>query len=89
MPPYIIFSDKSLIDMCLKVPRSKTEMLNVSGVGTAKFEKYGQRFLDEISGYQAEHLDAVISMQENVVSAPETGNIKKKRRRKGECHIQC
>lgn len=48
----------------MKLPRSKAEMLNVSGVGAAKFEKYGQRILDEISGYQAEHPDVVISIQE-------------------------
>lgn len=45
MPPYIIFSDKTLIDMAVKVPTSKSEMLNVSGVGEYKFVKYGERFL--------------------------------------------
>lgn len=49
LPPYIIFSDKTLIDMCVKMPKDKAEMLNVSGVGAMKFEKYGQRFLDEIN----------------------------------------
>jgi len=47
-PPYIVFSDKTLIDMCVRVPRNKSEMLNVSGVGAVKFDKYGQRFLDAI-----------------------------------------
>lgn len=37
LPPYIIFSDKTLIDMAAKVPVSKSEMLNVSGVGENKF----------------------------------------------------
>jgi ATP-dependent DNA helicase RecQ len=45
MPPYIIFSDKTLIDMAVKMPASKSEMLNVSGVGENKFAKYGERFL--------------------------------------------
>lgn len=45
MPPYIIFSDKTLIDMAAKAPASKNEMLKVSGVGEYKFEKYGERFL--------------------------------------------
>lgn len=45
MPPYIIFSDKTLIDMAVKVPTSKSEILNVSGVGENKFVKYGERFL--------------------------------------------
>lgn len=45
MPPYIIFSDKTLIDMAAKVPTSHAEMLNVSGVGEYKYDKYGSRFL--------------------------------------------
>jgi ATP-dependent DNA helicase RecQ len=51
MPPYIIFSDKSLIDMCVKLPFDKKEMLEVSGVGEYKFEKYGERFLQEIVSF--------------------------------------
>ncbi len=61
MPPYIIFSDKTLIDMCVKVPHTKEEMLNVNGVGENKFMKYGQRFLDEIAKYEEEHPGVVIS----------------------------
>lgn len=64
LPPYIVFSDKTLIDMCVKVPQNKAEMLNVSGVGAAKFEKYGQRFLSEIKEYQLSHPGAVISIDE-------------------------
>lgn len=45
MPPYIIFSDKTLIDMAIKVPVTKQEMLNVSGVGENKYVKYGERFI--------------------------------------------
>lgn len=45
VPPYIVFTDKTLVDMCVKKPTDKKEMLNVSGVGEAKYEKYGERFL--------------------------------------------
>ena len=45
MPPYIIFSDKTLTHMCMVRPRTKQEMLSVSGVGEHKYEKYGERFL--------------------------------------------
>lgn len=48
MPPYIIFSDKTLVDMCIRLPLTKEEMLAVSGVGENKFVKYGERFLEEI-----------------------------------------
>lgn len=44
MPPYIIFSDKTLIDMSAKVPRDRASMLSVSGVGEAKYDKYGDRW---------------------------------------------
>lgn len=67
--------------MCMKLPRSKAEMLNVSGVGAAKFEKYGQRILDEISGYQAEHPDVVISIQEGAGEVYESSKAKKKKER--------
>ena len=52
VPPYIVFSDKTLIDMCVKLPQNMQEMLNVSGVGAMKLEKYGQRFLDAIDEFQ-------------------------------------
>ena len=48
VPPYIIFSDKTLIDMAAKAPASREEMLNVSGVGEYKYAKYGTRFLSVI-----------------------------------------
>ena len=48
VPPYIVFSDKTLIDMCERMPGNRREMLLVSGVGAHKFEKYGERFLREI-----------------------------------------
>ena len=54
MPPYIIFSDKTLIDMAAKMPASKPEMLDVSGVGENKFAKYGERFLEVIGEYRRE-----------------------------------
>ena len=48
MPPYIVFNDKTLIDMCAKMPTTKSDMLNVSGVGENKYSKYGERFIDVI-----------------------------------------
>lgn len=62
MPPYIIFSDKTLVDMCVKLPGNKQEMLQVSGVGENKFSKYGERFLEAVALFLSENPDAVISM---------------------------
>ena len=52
VPPYMIFSDKTLHDMCAKLPQSKEEILKVSGVGEVKYEKYGNAFLDILVSYQ-------------------------------------
>ena len=51
MPPYIVFNDKPLIDMCAKMPTTKSDMLNVSGVGENKYGKYGERFIAVIKEY--------------------------------------
>lgn len=58
MPPYIIFSDKTLIDMSAKMPMVKEEMLRVTGVGEAKYSKYGSRFLTLIHNYIEKHPEA-------------------------------
>lgn len=51
IPPYIVFNDKTLIDMCAKIPTTKSDMLNVSGVGENKYGKYGERFIAVIKEY--------------------------------------
>lgn len=45
VPPYIVFSDKTLTHMCILKPKTKSEMLSVTGVGEFKYEKYGERFV--------------------------------------------
>ncbi|MDX1588644.1 MAG: DNA helicase RecQ [Oleiphilaceae bacterium] len=45
VPPYVIFHDSSLRDMALRKPASEAQMLEVSGVGDSKMEKYGHAFL--------------------------------------------
>ena len=45
---YMVFSDKTLLEMANEKPKNKAEMLNVSGVGEVKWERYGQDFLDII-----------------------------------------
>ncbi len=45
IPPYIVFSDKTLKDLSVKQPESKEAMLEVHGIGEVKFERYGKAFL--------------------------------------------
>ncbi|MBO5552075.1 MAG: DNA helicase RecQ [Lachnospiraceae bacterium] len=59
LPPYIVFSDKTLIDMSIKAPTDKTSILNVSGVGEAKYKKYGARFIEEVTAFIDSHPGAV------------------------------
>jgi ATP-dependent DNA helicase RecQ len=49
VPPYIIFSDKTLIDMCHQQPKTKAAMALVFGVGQQKLAKYGADFLQIIN----------------------------------------
>lgn len=55
VPPFIIFSDVSLKDMALKLPRTEEEFLEVKGVGMQKFERFGSVFLQGISQYVQAH----------------------------------
>lgn len=48
VPPYVVFHDATLIDMAQRRPMTLAAMLEVSGVGEAKLEKYGGDFLDVI-----------------------------------------
>ena len=54
VPPYIVFNDKTLIDMCVKLPATEEEFLEVSGVGENKRKKYGRQFLEAIAEFQQE-----------------------------------
>ncbi|MCC6382561.1 MAG: RecQ family ATP-dependent DNA helicase [Dehalococcoidia bacterium] len=45
VPPFVVFSDATLHEMARARPRTRAEMLAVSGVGQTKFERYGEAFL--------------------------------------------
>lgn len=49
VPPYVVFSDATLRGMVRRRPSTPEELLQVSGVGQVKLERYGARFLDEIA----------------------------------------
>ncbi len=48
VPPYVVFTDKTLREMCARAPKTRVEMLDISGVGESKFKKYGKEFLKVI-----------------------------------------
>jgi len=53
VPPYVVFSDATLVEMCRSKPRGEPGMMEVSGVGEVKLARYGQTFLAAI----AEHAE--------------------------------
>ena len=53
VPPYIIFSDKTLKEMSTYLPSTKEAMLQINGVGEKKYEKYGKEFMNLIQEYKA------------------------------------
>ncbi|MDY6970532.1 MAG: RQC domain-containing protein, partial [Spirochaetota bacterium] len=55
LPPYVIFHDRTLIEMSTYFPHSLERMLDVYGIGEGKLEKYGGIFLDVIIEYCRQH----------------------------------
>ncbi len=50
IPPYVIFHDSVLIEMAASKPRTLADLRGIKGIGDTKLDKYGQLFLDAISG---------------------------------------
>ncbi len=54
VPPFVIFSDKTLRDMVAKMPATNEELLTVQGVGETKLERYGEAFLEIIDSFSTQ-----------------------------------
>lgn len=52
VPPYIIFTNQTLANMCIRQPHTLEEILEVKGVGEKKKEKYGEKFIDAIIQFE-------------------------------------
>ena len=55
VPPYVVFGDRSLMEMAAYFPHSRESFLQINGVGTAKIERYADAFLPVIREYCAEN----------------------------------
>lgn len=51
VPPYVVFSDSTLMEMAFYLPTHEQSMLKMNGVGKHKMDKYGSRFIEEILAY--------------------------------------
>lgn len=52
VPPYVVFSDKTLIDMANKKPTDRDSFLDVHGVGASKAEQFAEDFLAVLADFQ-------------------------------------
>ncbi len=52
VPPYVIFPDKTLVEMAMNKPSNEEQMLAISGIGAVKFKRYGESFLTELKQHQ-------------------------------------
>jgi ATP-dependent DNA helicase RecQ len=55
VPAYIIFSDKTLIEMATRYPQNRETLMDIHGVGNVKYENYGQTFIDIIRHHCRQH----------------------------------
>ena len=86
VPPYIICSDKTLKDICAKLPRDKEQLADVYGMGEQKIQNYGEAFVTAVNSFVAdnpnpsgsttgERPQTVLSDEESA----ETGSTRKKK----------
>jgi ATP-dependent DNA helicase RecQ len=55
VPPYVIFSDRTLAEMAAYYPQSVSSLLKISGVGQVKLRQFGEAFLEVICAYCEKH----------------------------------
>jgi ATP-dependent DNA helicase RecQ len=79
VPPYVIFSDRTLVEMAAYYPQSKESLLEMSGVGQVKLEKFGDLFLEVIVPYCKKHKiaekarETVAARREKATKSAESG----------------
>lgn len=67
LPPFVIFQDTSLEDMCIQYPVTLTEMQNIVGVGAGKAQRFGKEMIEVIKSYVEEK--EIIRPQDMVVKS--------------------
>ena len=83
LPIYIVAGSKTLFEMSEFLPHTKEELMEISGFGPAKVDKYGQQFLDIIQAYcERQHLTSRMGQKENKRKTKE----KKEKKMKGETY---
>ncbi|HDR7671568.1 TPA: DNA helicase RecQ [Bacillus wiedmannii] len=68
VPPFVIFSDQTLKDMCAKMPQSDSELLTVKGIGEHKLVKYGSHFLQAVQHFIKDNPNYAETVKTEVVT---------------------
>ncbi|SCA99813.1 ATP-dependent DNA helicase RecQ [Bacillus mycoides] len=68
VPPFVIFSDQTLKDMCAKMPQNDSELLTVKGIGEHKLVKYGSHFLQAVQHFIEDNPNYAETIKTEVVS---------------------
>ena len=68
VPPFIVFSDRTLHDMCCCYPLTVSDMAEITGVGDAKLERYGEEFIKAVRTYIDENPEILIHEKRSIAS---------------------
>lgn len=68
VPPYVIFHDRSLKEMCITLPRDLSQFEQITGVGARKLEKYGATFLEVINEFLGNNLQPSTELKSHTVN---------------------
>src|SRR5699024_10862408 len=63
VPPYVLFSDATLKDLCRYFPQTKEEILQIKGIGMKKYDQYGEVFIQTITEWRKDHPGVKRSVQ--------------------------
>ncbi len=79
VPPYVIFSDKTLIEMAAFFPQTQRSLMELHGVGEVKFARYGRNFLNIISSYCDTHQIEERPKRKSKAAPYDSGSTRKRR----------
>lgn len=85
VPPYVLFSDATLRDLCRYFPETKEDMLQIKGIGERKYEQYGEIFMSAIQEWKNNHPEVKPKVQ--ITDTVSIGMKPRQREDEGPSHI--
>jgi len=88
VPPFVIFSDKTLVEMATFFPQSSDNFLDIHGIGTVKAKKFGDLFMQVIGSYcRGEQIQERPKRSNNYLSSKEKKNVSAKSVKPRHIHV--